>query len=172
MGKHHQSSEPARPCRCEPWPGVVARTLAGGLQIWRVEGRLTALMTSYAVKDVHELAFTVSSGQRIDEGVVFTQADAANFLKTTSVKVNGLVRLDCGSRLSFPTQAFVLSLAILPWRRPIACIGWRNTSRPQCRAFTLPETTSLQSSIRKDQRTVTPRPCKSPMCIPWRTNLS
>lgn len=76
-----------------PWPRIVERILAGDLQIWRVEGRLTALMTSYAVKDVHELAFMDSSDGRIDDDVVFTQAEAAGFLKTTSVKVNGLIRL-------------------------------------------------------------------------------
>lgn len=57
-------------------------------------GRLTALMTSYAVKDVHELALKDSSEERrIDEDVVFTQAEAADFLKTTSVRVNQLVKL-------------------------------------------------------------------------------
>jgi hypothetical protein len=34
-----------------------------------------------------------SSDGRIDDDVVFTQAEAAGFLKTTSVKVNGLIRL-------------------------------------------------------------------------------
>ncbi|MBZ9696457.1 MULTISPECIES: hypothetical protein [unclassified Mesorhizobium] len=77
-----------------PWPRIVERILAGELRIWRVEGRLTALMTSHAVKDVHELAFMDSSqDHRIDEDVVFTQTEAADFLKTTSVTINGLIRL-------------------------------------------------------------------------------
>lgn len=77
-----------------PWPRIIERILSGGLKIWRVEGRLTALMTSYAVKDVHELALKDSSEERrIDEDVVFTQAEAAGFLKTTSVRVNRLVKL-------------------------------------------------------------------------------
>jgi hypothetical protein len=77
-----------------PWPCVVERILSGELQIWRVKGRLTALMTSYAVKDVHELALMNSpQDHRIVEDVVFTQAEAADFLKTTPVRVNRLVRL-------------------------------------------------------------------------------
>ncbi|RUM99877.1 hypothetical protein EET67_03055 [Pseudaminobacter arsenicus] len=77
-----------------PWPRIIERILSGELKIWRVEGRLTALMTSFAVKDVHELALQDSSEERrIDEDVVFTQAEAAGFLKTTSVRVNQLVKL-------------------------------------------------------------------------------
>lgn len=77
-----------------PWPEIVSGIVEGEIKIWRVEGRLTALMTSHAVKDVGELALKVSrEGQRVDDDVVFTQAEAADFLKTTSVRVNGLIRL-------------------------------------------------------------------------------
>ena len=77
-----------------PWPEVVAGILGGEIKIWRVEGRLTALMTCHAVKDLRELALNVfPGGQRVDDDVVFTQVEAADFLKTTSVRVNGLVRL-------------------------------------------------------------------------------
>jgi hypothetical protein len=77
-----------------PWPSIIGRILSGGLKIWRVEGRLSALMTSHAVKDIHELALKDSSEDRpIDEDVVFTQAEAAGFLKTTSVRVSRLVKL-------------------------------------------------------------------------------
>jgi hypothetical protein len=77
-----------------PWPEIVAGILGGKIKIWRVEGRLTALMTSHAVKGVRELALKAShEGQRVDDDVVFTQAEAADFLKTTPVRVNGLVRI-------------------------------------------------------------------------------
>jgi hypothetical protein len=77
-----------------PWPEIVAGIFGGKIKIWRVEGRLTALMTSHAVKDVGELALKDShEGHRVEDDVVFTQAEAADFLKTTSVRVNGLVRL-------------------------------------------------------------------------------
>jgi ribosomal protein S14 len=77
-----------------PWPEIVAGILGGQIKIWRVEGRLTALMTSHAVKDVRELALNAShERQRVDDDIVFTQVEAADFLKTTSVRVNGLIRL-------------------------------------------------------------------------------
>lgn len=76
-----------------PWPQVVQRILSGELRIWRVEGRLTALMTSYAVGHVQELAFADASGaQPFDEDVGFTQEEAAHFLNITSVNLNFLVR--------------------------------------------------------------------------------
>ena len=77
-----------------PWPEIVAGILGGGIKIWRVEGRLTALMTSHAVKDLLELTLNASrEGHRYENDVVFTQAEAADFLNITAVQVNGLIRL-------------------------------------------------------------------------------
>lgn len=120
-----------------PWPQIVGRILSGELRIWRVEGRLTALMTSHAVGHIHELALADISGtQPLDEGVVFTQQEAADFLHISPVRVNGLVRH--GFLPSQPkmrdlrrfAETFVLTAEIADW---LAAKGtpatWRDIPR-------------------------------------------
>jgi hypothetical protein len=75
-----------------PWPWIIEQILEGKLVIWRIPGRLTALMTSLAVRDVHDIAMC-PAGYSVVNYIGFTQDEAADLLKTNSVRVNGLIRL-------------------------------------------------------------------------------
>jgi hypothetical protein len=76
--------------RC--WAEVFAGILAGHLRIWRVEGRLTALMTSLAVEEIGYIADAVTGtlGEHRGDDIV-TRREASGMLGTSEANVISLV---------------------------------------------------------------------------------
>jgi hypothetical protein len=79
--------------KSNPWADIFDRILRGGIEIWKVEGRLTAFMTSHSIRSLDELSdLPTQGGDAFDEAFIFRQEDAASYLGTTAVKINQLVR--------------------------------------------------------------------------------
>ena len=77
-----------------PWPVIFEAIIDRQVPVWRVEGRLSALMTSLAVSGLGPLENLMSSSGLWDaqaDEIIMTQSEAACLLGTSVVAVTGLV---------------------------------------------------------------------------------
>ncbi|WP_287173497.1 hypothetical protein [Mesorhizobium sp.] len=108
-----------------PWPVIFEAIINRQIPVWRVEGRLTALMTSLAVPELGALQCLMISSRSWDEEadeILMTQSEAACFLGTCVPNVIGLIDATLTERV-LATRSRRLGLPIgdeLPWTLAVA----------------------------------------------------